>query len=69
MQSIVKTIPGMKPLVNASGAELQCIPEMVIESVNQTDVDLHKELLSGVILTGTVRSYLLHKCCVDGLLR
>jgi hypothetical protein len=52
VQSIVKTIPGMKPLVNASGEEVQCIPEMVIESVNQTDVDLHKELLSGVILTG-----------------
>ena len=50
----MKTIPGMKPLVNASGEEVQCIPEMVIESVNQTDVDLHKELLSGVILTGAV---------------
>jgi predicted ATP-grasp superfamily ATP-dependent carboligase len=42
----------MKPLVGAGGEVLQCIPEMVIESVNQTDVDLHKELLSGVILTG-----------------
>lgn len=51
---MVKTIPGMKPLVNSSGAEVQCIPELVIESVNQTDVDLHKELLSGVILTGVV---------------
>lgn len=51
----MKTIPGMKPLVNASGEEVQCIPEMVIESVNQTDADLHKELLSGVILTGAVK--------------
>ena len=50
----------MKPLVHASGGEVQCIPEMVIDSVNQTDVDLHKELLSGVILTGTVKLYLLH---------
>jgi actin-related protein len=64
LQSIVKTIPGMKPLVNASGEEVQCIPEMVIESVNQTDVDLHKELLSGVILTGDESSnpYFLHDC-------
>lgn len=60
MQSIVKTIPGMKPLVNASGEEVHNIPEMVIESVNQTDVDLHKELLSGVILTGTLQLV----CCM-----
>ena len=53
LQALIRTIPGMRAVSGPSGAPLASIADMVIASVNGTDVDIRKELFAGVVLTGT----------------
>lgn len=50
--ALIKTIPGMRQVHSYSGGEIKSVQEMVIDSVNSTDVDIRKELFGGVVLTG-----------------
>ena len=42
----------MRAVSGPGGAPLASIADMVIASVNGTDVDIRKELFAGVVLTG-----------------
>ncbi|XP_071701503.1 actin-related protein 4-like [Rutidosis leptorrhynchoides] len=53
--SLVKTIPGMESsAVIATSA--RGLPQMVIESINKCDVDIRRELFSGILLAGGTSS-------------
>jgi hypothetical protein len=52
LQLVIKSIPGMRAVNGHGGQPLSSVAQMVIDSVNHTDVDLRKELFGGVVLTG-----------------
>ena len=52
VQAVMQSIPGMRTVSGPGGEPLASIAQMVIDSVNNTDVDLRKELFAGVVLTG-----------------
>eukprot|EP00892_Ulva_mutabilis_P008967 jgi/Ulvmu1/6442/UM003_0072.1 len=49
---LVKNIPGMRPVATPAGDVVKGLPELVIDSVHQTDIDAHKDLYNGVVLAG-----------------
>ena len=53
VQGLVKNIPGMRPVATPAGDVVKGLPELVLDSVNQTDIDAHKDLFNGVVLAGT----------------
>lgn len=54
VQAVMQAIPGMRTVSGPGGQPLVSVAQMVIDSVNATDVDLRKELFAGVVLTGTL---------------
>nr|GMC71825.1 actin-related protein 4-like [Ipomoea batatas] len=53
--SLVRTIPGMESFAE-SAASLRSLPQMVIESINRSDVDIRRELYSSILLAGGTAS-------------
>lgn len=50
--SLATAFKGIEAIKNAAGAEVSSLPHMVLESINKCDVDVRKELCSGVVLAG-----------------
>eukprot|EP00191_Tetraselmis_sp_GSL018_P005574 CAMPEP_0177603596 /NCGR_PEP_ID=MMETSP0419_2-20121207/15605_1 /TAXON_ID=582737 /ORGANISM="Tetraselmis sp., Strain GSL018" /LENGTH=415 /DNA_ID=CAMNT_0019097395 /DNA_START=48 /DNA_END=1292 /DNA_ORIENTATION=+ len=50
--SIITSFQGLEPLKTEDGAEVSGLPQMVLESINKCDVDVRKDLVNGVVLTG-----------------
>nr|GMC73878.1 actin-related protein 4-like [Ipomoea batatas] len=53
--SLVRTIPGIESFAE-SAASLRSLPQMVIESINRSDVDIRRELYSSILLAGGTAS-------------
>nr|GMD00019.1 actin-related protein 4-like [Ipomoea batatas] len=53
--SLVRTIPGMESFAE-SAASLRSLPQLVIESINRSDVDIRRELYSSILLAGGTAS-------------
>ncbi|KAK4267975.1 hypothetical protein QN277_024686 [Acacia crassicarpa] len=53
--SLVQTIPGMESFAEMSSS-VRGLPQMVIESINRCDVDIRRELFSGILLAGGTAS-------------
>lgn len=56
VQNLVKNIPGMRPVATPDGDVVKGLPELVVDSVNKTDIDAHKDLYNGVVLAGAALS-------------
>mmetsp|Transcript_34825 Transcript_34825/g.98733 ORF Transcript_34825/g.98733 Transcript_34825/m.98733 type:complete len:456 (-) Transcript_34825:223-1590(-) len=50
--SLATSFKGVEALKADGGADASSLPQMVLESINKCDVDVRKELCSGVLLTG-----------------
>lgn len=54
VQGLVKNIQGMRPVATPDGDVVKALPELVVDAVNQTDIDAHKDLYNGVVLSGAL---------------
>lgn len=54
VQGLVRNIQGMRPVATPDGDVVKGLPELVVDSVNQTDIDAHKDLFNGVVLAGAI---------------
>jgi len=50
--SLATSFKGMEALKSGGGGDASSLPHMVLESINKCDVDVRKELCSGVVLAG-----------------
>jgi hypothetical protein len=53
VQKVIETIPGARTVSACDNSRERGVVEMVVECINSADVDIRKDLYSGVIVTGT----------------